>query len=88
MLASESEANVARTTILLDDDLMLEVKQLARADATTVTEVIREALKAYRARRQRARTPSFTGMGRSGRRSISKRAKTILRRKVKGREGW
>lgn len=79
---------MARTTILLDDDLLLEVKQLARANGVTATEVIREALKAYIERQQRTRTLSFTGVGKSGRRSISKQAEAILRRKGDRREGW
>lgn len=79
---------MARTTILLDDDLLLEVKQLARANGITATEVIREALKAYIERQQRTRTLSFTGVGKSGRRSISKQAEAILRRKADRREGW
>lgn len=79
---------MARTTIILDDDLLLEVKQLARANGTTATAIIREALKTYIERQRRARTLSFTGVGKSGRRSISKRAEAILRRKAKSREGW
>jgi predicted transcriptional regulator len=73
---------MTRTTILLDDDLFLEVKRLARTNGTTVTEVMREALKAYIGQQRRARTLSFTGMGKSGRRSISKKAEEILRQKA------
>jgi len=79
---------MARTTILLDDDLFVEVKQLARARGQTITEVIRDALKATVKRQQRTRLPSFTGAGRSRRRSISKKAEEILRRKLDSREGW
>jgi hypothetical protein len=79
---------MARTTILLEEGLLLEVKQLARSQGTTTTEIIRAALKAYIGRRQRARVPSFTGVGRSGRRSISKNAEAILRQKVESQEGW
>ncbi len=71
-----------RTTILLDDDLFLEVKQLARTNGTTVTELMREALKAYIGQQRRTRTLSFTGVGKSGRRSISKKAEEILRQKA------
>jgi len=79
---------MARTTILWDDDLLVEVKQLARARGQTITEVIRDALKATVKRQQRTRLPSFTGVGRSRRRSISKKAEEILRRKLDSREGW
>lgn len=79
---------MTRTTILLDDDLLLEVKQLARANGITATEVIREALKAYIGEQRRARPLSFAGVGKSGRRSISKKAEEVLRRKADRREGW
>jgi Ribbon-helix-helix protein, copG family len=79
---------MARTTILLDDDLLLEVKQMARARGITVTEVVREALEASLKRQSRTPVLSFTGVGRSGRRSISKDAEKALRRKVDRREGW
>lgn len=79
---------MARTTILLDDDLLLEVKQLARTNGTTATEVIRKALKTYIRRQRQARIPSFTGVGKSGRHSISERAEEMLRRKINRREGW
>ena len=79
---------MARTTILLEDDLFVEVKQLARARGRTITEVIRDALKATVKRQQRTRLPSFTVVGRSGRRSISRKAEEILRRKLDSREGW
>jgi metal-responsive CopG/Arc/MetJ family transcriptional regulator len=88
MLAYHLEVDMTRTTILIEDDLLLEVKQLARSQGTTTTEIIREALKAYIGRRRRARVPSFTGVGRSGRRSVSKNAEAILRQKVERREGW
>ena len=88
MLTYYLEMNMARTTILIEDDLLLEVKQLARSQGTTTTEIIRAALKAYTGRRRRARVPSFTGVGRSGRSSVSKTAEAVLRRKVERREGW
>lgn len=79
---------MGRTTILLDDDLLLEVKQLARAQGTTTTEVIRAALHAHLQQHGRSRRPSFTSVGRSGRRSISAKAEDILRQKAKRHEGW
>jgi len=79
---------MARTTILLEDDLLVEVKQLARVRGQTLTQVIRDALKATVKQRQRPRLPSFTSVGRSGRRTVSKKAEEILRRKVDTQEGW
>jgi predicted transcriptional regulator len=80
--------SMARTTILLDHDLLLEVKQLARTNGTTATNVIREALKSYLERNRPRRKLSFTAAGKSGRRSIAKDAEKILRRKASRKEGW
>ena len=41
-----------RTTILLEDDLALELAQVARAKKTTATAIIRAALHAYLTGRQ------------------------------------
>lgn len=79
---------MTRTTILLDHDLLLEIKQLARASGTTATSVIREALKSYLDKNRPRRKLSFTGAGKSGRRSIAKDAEKILKRKASRREGW
>ena len=77
-----------RTTILLDHDLLLEVKQLARASGTTATNVIREALKSHLEKNRPSRKLSFTGAGKSGRRSVSRDAEKILKSKASRREGW
>jgi Ribbon-helix-helix protein, copG family len=79
---------MSRTTILLNDDLMLRVRQLARANGTTMTDIIREALEAYVGQQQQGRVLSFAGVGKSGRRSVSKNAEEILRRKADRRKGW
>ncbi|HEY2932171.1 MAG TPA: type II toxin-antitoxin system VapB family antitoxin [Acidobacteriota bacterium] len=79
---------MARTTILLDDELLLEVRELANASGKTTTAVIHEALEAYVKQGRSARTLSFAGVGKSGRRSISRNAETILRRKANRRKGW
>lgn len=79
---------MARTTILLDDALLLAVKQLARVKSTTATEIIRQALKAYVKREQRVAVPSFAAVGRSGQSSVSEQAEEILQREAKREEGW
>ena len=79
---------MTRTTILLENNLLLEIKQLARANGTTSTAIIREALETYVEQRRAARSLSFTGVGRSGRSSVSKDAEAILRRKADRRKGW
>jgi len=79
---------MTRTTILLDHDLLLEIKQLARTSGTTATDVIREALKSYVEKNRSKRKLSFTGVGKSGRSSIAKDSEKILRRKCNRQEGW
>mgnify|MGYP001102822862 CR=1 FL=1 len=79
---------MTRTTILLDNNLLLEIKQLARANGTTASAIVREALETYVDQRRPARSLSFTGVGRSGRASVSKDAEAILRRKADRRKGW
>jgi hypothetical protein len=41
-----------RTTIRLDDDLLVEIKQLAAASGTTLTSVIEDALREMLARKR------------------------------------
>lgn len=79
---------MTRTTILLEADLLLEIKQLARAQKTTATAIIREALKSYLGQHATARQLSFTAAGKSGQTRVAERAETILRRKAKTGEGW
>ena len=80
--------HTTRTTILLDQDMLLEVKQLARVNGTTATAIIREAVEAYLAKKRPGRTLSFAGVGRSGRRSVSSDAEVILSRNADRRKGW
>jgi hypothetical protein len=56
---------MARTTILIQDGLLLEVKRVAQSQGTTITEVINSALQAYVGAQPHAGLPSFTGIGRS-----------------------
>ena len=76
---------MARTTIILDDDVLLEVKQLAQTRRTTATQIIHEALTAYVEKQSAGELPSFVAAARSGKRSISANAEAILRRGLGGR---
>jgi hypothetical protein len=81
---------MARTTILIQDDLLLEVRRVARTQGTTLTEVIKNALKAYVERQPSAGLPSFTGVvpaGSRGKKSLGRNAKAITRRAVDPFEG-
>ena len=58
-----------RTTVILDDDLLRDVKQYAAEEDMTFTAVIHQALRELLARRsrvaeqERAPLPSFSGQG-------------------------
>lgn len=76
---------MTRTTIILDDNILLDVKQLARARRTTATQIIHEALTAYVEREASSALPSFAASGRSGKRSVAKNAENLLRRGLSSR---
>ena len=76
---------MARTTVILDDNVLLDIKQLARARRTTTTQIIHEALTAYVKLQPNSELPSFVGSARSGKRSVAQNAETLLRRGLGGR---
>ena len=81
---------MARTTILLQDDLLLEVKRLAHAKGTTVTAVIHNALRDYVGAQPQAGLPSFTAVSRTKgpeTKNLSRQAKKLARRAVDPYEG-
>jgi hypothetical protein len=55
-----------RTTILADDDVILDLQQLAIQRRTTFTAVVQDALRSYVAEHQPRRHIAFAGMGHSG----------------------
>src|SRR5579864_8871545 len=55
-----------RTTILADDDLLLEIQQIAARRGTTLTAVVQDALRTYVVAHRQPRQISFIGMGDSG----------------------
>lgn len=69
-----------RTTLLADDDLLVEFKRMAKAAGRSTAQLMREALEEYiRARQPGAPRPlSFVGLGRSGRSDISERVDELL----------
>ena len=76
---------MARTTLILDDNVLLDIRQLAEARRTTATQIIHEALTAYVKLQPDSALPSFVGSGRSGKRSVAESAETILRRGLGGK---
>ncbi len=67
-----------RTTILAEEDLLLELKHRAKREGRTVSELIREILSDYLRRDEKKRILSFVGVGKSGRNDISEKSEEIL----------
>jgi predicted transcriptional regulator len=69
---------MARTTISVDDALLLEAKQLAAQRGTTLTAVVQEALRSYLAANRAPRRLAWIGQGRSGRSDVSAHDEELL----------
>ena len=79
-----------RTTIFVDDDLLLEAQHIAKQRETTFTEVVQEALRAYVQANRAPRRISFIGIGHSGRPTQELQDgwdEAVLRAEV-GANGW
>lgn len=79
-----------RTTLLLNDDVLLEVRRLAQTRGTTLTDVVDRALRAYIDAQPATGLPSFTAAGRSkgsSGRGLGRNAKKVARRAVDPYEG-
>ena len=73
-----------KTTVYLEPEVALSIRQLAQIKGRSQAELIREALAAYSRRASRPR-PKGIGRYRSGRSDVSERAEDLLRQAVKGR---
>lgn len=85
-----------RTTILAEEDLLLDTKYLAKQLGKTFTDVVREALAEYvvNHRPKGGRILSIEGIGDSGgpppgdERGLAERLDEILRSEIDPIEGW
>lgn len=69
-----------RTTLFAEEELLVELKQLAKAQKRPVAEIVREALRQYLSAHRRApRRLSFLGIGASGRTDLSEKAEELYR---------
>jgi hypothetical protein len=73
---------MVKTTVYLNPETALALRQLARAQGRSQAEVIREALELYASRATRPK-PGGIGKYRSGRSDVSERAEELLREKAK-----
>lgn len=71
-----------RTTILVDESLLLELKHKAKSEKRSMSEVIREALSEYLKGEGKRQGLSFVGIGRSGRKHISENDEKILKEAI------
>ena len=68
-----------RTTVFADDDVMKKLREIAKRENCTVSEVTRKALNEFVSRRGRKRPRlSLIGVGRSGRKDVAERAEALL----------
>jgi len=79
---------MTRTTIFVEDDLLLEVRRVAQTSGVTITDVINRALKAYVGTLPQRGLPSFAAVARDKRsRSGGRTAKHVVRQAVDPYEG-
>lgn len=70
-----------RTTVFMDEDLLRRLRQIAKRQDITLSDVMRRALERYVSRRQPKRpTLSLIGIGRSGRKDVAEHAEELLRK--------
>jgi len=68
-----------RTTVFADDDVLRQLREIAKRENLSVSDVTRKALHEYVARRRPRRSRmSLVGIGRSGRKDVAERAEEIL----------
>ena len=72
----------ARTTILIDPDLLDRLGRFADRSRTTKTAVIAAALEAYLAEHDAVRAPAFVGVGESAHGRLSLDGRRIARREA------
>lgn len=68
-----------RTTVFADEDLLNRLREIARREQTTLSEIIRTALERYASRRRSRRSSlSLMAIGRSGRKDVAEHAEELL----------
>lgn len=68
-----------RTTVFADEDVLRKLREIAKRESTSISEVTRKALADYVSRRRPRRSRlSLVGVGRSGRKDVAERAEELL----------
>ena len=71
-----------RTTVYLDDEIALAIRQLAETQKRSQADIIRDALRKYIKQTSRQGRPPLSGVGayHSGRSDISEKAEELLKK--------
>jgi metal-responsive CopG/Arc/MetJ family transcriptional regulator len=92
MFVSERHLLMTSITIAANENLVETLKAIAERQATTLENVLQDALqsyiKAHKTQRKTTRRYSFIGIGHSGHGKLSTRAEDILAQAAHRREGW
>jgi metal-responsive CopG/Arc/MetJ family transcriptional regulator len=68
-----------RTTVFADEDVFRKLRDIAKRENSSISEVARKALRAYVSRRQPRRSRlSLVGIGKSGRKDVAERSEELL----------
>ncbi len=68
-----------RTTVFADEEVLRKLREIAKRDSVSLSDVIRRALDRYVTRHASKRSSlSLVGIGRSGRRDVAERAEELL----------
>ena len=67
-----------RTTIFADDELLAELKALSQDEKRNLSDLVRDALRAYVERKRTRKPLSFVGVGASGKRNVAARHEELL----------
>jgi hypothetical protein len=77
-----------RTTILADEQLLVEARYLAERQGRTFTDLVQEALREYIRAHRAPRQLSIIGIARSNEPNVARRDEEILAAEVDPIEGW
>lgn len=70
-----------RTTVFADEDVLRKIREIAKRENSSVSEVTRKALVEYVSRRRAKRSRlSLIAVGRSGRKDVAERSEELLRK--------
>jgi len=76
---------MVKTTIYLDPEVALTLRQLAAVQGRSQAEIIRDAIQAYTSKTAARPRPKGIGAYQSGRTDVSERAEELMRRAARSR---